>query len=108
MSSPDEESVRERFEQERLQRDQSNEQSKRRLRVFGQVVAWLVAILFLAMTLGALYSEYPLLLELIAGYREGWVPTNFLALWLFLLAGMIVGVGALFVLAWKSRRSNDD
>ena len=108
MSSPDEEYVRKRFEEERLLRDKSNERSKSRLRVFAQVVAWLGAFFFLAMALGALYFEYPMLIELIAGHREGWVPTNFLVTWLILVAGLIIGVGALIVLAARtSRRSND-
>ena len=107
MSSPDEEFVRKRFEEERLLRDKSNERSKSRLRLFAQVVLWLVAVVFLAMTLGALYWEYPMFLELIAGNREGWVPTGFLVVWIVVFAGMIVGAGALVVFAWTSRRSND-
>ena len=107
MSSPDEEFVRKRFEEERLLRDKSNERSKNRLRLFAQVVLWLVAVVFLVMTLGALYWEYPMFLELIAGNREGWVPTGFLVVWIVVFAGMIVGAGALVVFAWTSRRSND-
>ena len=107
MNSPGEEFIRKRLEEERLLRNQSNEKSKSRLRVFGQVVAWLIAISFLAMTIGALYWEYPMLLELIAGHQEGWVPTNFLVMWIVLVAGLIVGAGALLFLAWRSRRSND-
>ena len=107
MTRPDEKGVRERFEQERLLRDKSNERSRRRLRTLYKIVVWLVAVFFLAMTLGALYWEYPMVLELIEGHRDGWVPTSLLVVLLVLAAGLIVGAGALVVSAWMSSRPND-
>ena len=107
MTRPDEEGVRERFEQERFLRDKSNERSKRRLRALYKIVVWLVAVFFLAMTLGALYWEYPMVLELFEGHRDGWVPTNFLVVLLVLVAGLLFCAAALVVSAWMSSRSND-
>jgi hypothetical protein len=107
MTNSDEDSIRKRFDQERLLRDKSNELSRRKIRAFGQIVVWLIAIFFLAMTAGALYWEYPFLLELIDGHQEGWVPTSLLVVLLILVAGLIAGAGAMLVFAWRSRRSND-
>ena len=59
------------------------------------------------MTLAALYLDYPFWLEMLDGYREGWVPRNLIVTFLVLVVGLIVFLAALVFVVWKSQTPND-
>ena len=100
LTAPNEDIVRKRFEQERSRKEKSNNLVRERLRVFSRIVTWLIAAFFMVM-------DYPFLLKLLDGYREGWVPVNLIVVFLVLIAGLIVSLALLIFWVWTSRKSND-
>ncbi len=88
-----------------------NQRARERIRVFTRVSVALIAVFWIAITLAALYFEYPLFVQLLEDYRAGWLPRSILVTFIVFGGGLIVTLFALLywlLTAWKENDGRRD